>query len=301
MTGRVSAAQVRTPSSVQQPKTPAKPQTAAQTAQTAAAGWGAGAKVATSLKITRAAIDDGPKMGKIQAPKGFSVAVKDLSNKASDTVHGQKVTIEQSDQQVTISGPGGKKVTIGGSGGIDQTLADWKAEVKATKSEPKSDYPPQLSWDNQNSISGAGTAGRMISLASAGSSYTGGAHPNNYTVVNTYDAATGKQVKLDSLLTQQQMSNLVKDIGAKLGKLDNGDGIEGSSFSLGDAASLRETINNNFALTTDKNGKVQIEIAWESGIHALGGQMAHFTVDAPTDPAFKAKIGLETTAAPVAR
>jgi len=38
---------------------------------------------------------------------------------------------------------------------------------------------------------------------------------------------------------------------------------------------------------------VKIDIAWESGIHALGGQMAHFTVDAPNDPAFRNAIGLE--------
>jgi hypothetical protein len=99
-------------------------------------------------------------------------------------------------------------------------------------------------------------------------------------------------VKLEDLLSQKQMAALVKDIETRLPKLKGPDGIEGSSFHFGDTASLRATINDNFALTSDKNGKVQIQIAWESGIHALGGQMAHFTVDAPQDPAFLQKIGV---------
>jgi len=300
MVNRVASPSVRTPAAA--PKTQApKARVAQQAGQTAAAGWGADAKAPTSLKITSAKIDEGvATLPKIAVPKGYSVAVKDLSSKASDTVHGKKVGIEQTDQQVTLTGPNGKKMTVGSGGDMPGTLSEWKSEVKGAKAGPENEYL-QLNWDSNHTTSGVGTAGKLFSVSDSYSSYTGGAHPNAGTALSTYDASTGKQVKLDSVLTQQQMTNLVNDISAKLGKMKGSQGVEGSSFNIGDKAALRETINSNFALTTDKTGKVKIEIAWESGIHALGPLSAHFTVDAPNDAAFRQKIGLETSAPPVAR
>lgn len=291
MVSSVKSSQVRTSAPAQQ-KAPAKPAKEAATAsQTKAAGWGSGAAKATALKITSAQIGDGPATTeKLQLPKGYQAEVKELKEKLTDKVNGKAVAIEQTDVRVTLTGPGGKKLTLSdGAESIKQTASDWKSEVAAQKKEP-SEWA-QLDWDASHSVSGAGTAGKMMSVSDAYSSYTGGAHPNHGTILATYDASTGKQVKLDQLLSQQQMSNLVKDITKKLPTLSNADGIEGSSFGM--AGDLRDTINSNFALTTDKSGKVQIQIAWESGIHALGGQMAHFTVDAPNDPAFRKAIGLE--------
>ena len=176
---------------------------------------------------------------------------------------------------------------------LKEGAADWRATVDDAKKSPKEEWG-QYEWDNQSSISGAGPAGKLFSIEQGGSSYTGGAHPNNGVGISTFDARTGQQVKLDSLISPKQMNDLVNDIAARLPKLKADQDITGDSFNMGgDKASLRDSINNNFSLSTDKNGKVKIDIAWESGIHALGGQMAHFTVDAPTDQAFKTAIGAE--------
>jgi hypothetical protein len=292
MVGKIQSSQVRNTAAAQQ-KAPSKPaKETASASQTAAAGWGAGAAKTTSLKITAAKIDEGPATTpKLQLPKGYKAEVTELSEKLTDKVKGKTVAIEQTDIKVTLTGPNGKKLTLSdGAESIKQMGSEWKETIAAEKKEP-SEWA-QLDWDASHTMSGAGTAGKMVSVSDAYGSYMGGAHPNHGTALSTFDASTGKQVKLDQLLTQQQMNSLVKDITAKLPKLSNGDGIEGTSFGS-DAAGVRDTINSNFALTTDKNGKVKIEIAWESGIHALGGQMAHFTVDAPNDPAFRKAIGME--------
>ena len=81
--------------------------------------------------------------------------------------------------------------------------------------------------------------------------------------------------------------------GAEL-LVPHSDDIGPEAFGAGgEKAALRDTINNNFALSTDKNGKVKIDIAWESGVHALSGLMAHFSVEAPTDAAFLKNIGVD--------
>ncbi len=293
MTARIASSQVRSTVPTQA-KTPAKAATTAAPAkQTAAAGWGAGAGKTTSLKISKATIGDGPKTTDgLQVPKGYKSEIKPLAQKLTDTVHGKAVDLEQNDVQATLITPGGKRFQLGSTDGMKQTASDWKEEVAASKKDPANEYM-SLSWYSDHSMRGAGTAGKMMSVSEGGSDFTGGAHPNNGSMLVTYDASTGKQVKLDALLTQQQMSALVKDIETKLPRLKGPEGMEGSSWQYGDTAALRETVNSNFALTTDKAGKVQIQVAWESGIHALGGQMAHFTVEAPNDAAFRAKLGLE--------
>lgn len=289
---KVNTSQVR---STQTPAAPSKAKTAAPTAQTAAAGWGAGANKASSLKITHASIGDGPKLSeKISVPKGFTAELKEVKQKDADTVHGKAVSIEQDTTQLTISGPGGKKFSIGeGAASLKQTASEWRTEVDAAKKAPREEWM-QLDWSSSSGITGAGTAGKLFSVSQGGSFYTGGAHPSNGSAINTFDARTGQQVKLDSLLSPRQMNELVNDISAKLNKMNGPDDIGPEAFGAGgDKAALRDTINNNFALSTDKSGKVKIDIAWESGVHALSGLMAHFTVDAPTDQAFKTAIGAE--------
>lgn len=297
-TGKISASQVRTTAPTPKAAVAEKSKPAAQAAQTQAAGWGAGAAKPQALKISAARIGDGPKTtDAVAVPKGFKAEVKTFEMKAKDKVHGEELSIEQSTQQLSITTPAGKKVTIGaGADGLKGFTSDWKSELAAAKKEPKPEWGLQnMNWFAQDGIRGAGTAGKMVSTMEGGSSYMGGAHPNNGTILRTYDANTGKQVKLDDLFTQKQINDLVNDVAAKLPtmKLAEAD-IDGTSFAIGDDKKfLRDTINENFAITTDKTGKVKVEIAWESGIHALGGQMAHFTVDAPNDPAFRAKLGLE--------
>lgn len=289
---KVSTPKVATPKA---PAAPAKASTPAAPAKTAAAGWAAGAGKAQSLKITHASIGDGPKLDqKVSVPKGFTAEVKNLSQKDSDTVHGTKVSIEQDGQQLNISGPGGKKFSIGSTAAsLKQMGEEWRTEVDSAKKAPKEEWM-QLDWSSSNGIQGAGTAGKLFSISEGGSYYSGGAHPSNGSAISTYDARTGQQVKLDQLLSPKQMNDLVNDIQARLDKMKGPDDIGPEAFGAGgDKAQLRDTINSNFALSTDKNGKVKIDIAWESGVHALSGLMAHFSVDAPTDQQFKTAIGAE--------
>lgn len=281
-----------------QSSAPQKTKAAAQQApaqQAQAAGWAAkGASTGGALRISAASIGDGPKTTTgLQLPPGYSSKSQTLTDKQSTTVHGQAASIEQSVQQVTVSGPGGKKFSVGeGAESIKGFAADWKSEMDSLKGEAKPEYMPMTDWSAESTVSGAGTAGQLFSVSHAGNSYMGGAHPNHGTALNTYDARTGKQVTLDQLLTPKQLHALTKDIEKRLKTMTGPEGVEGSSFHWGDTASLQKTINENFSITQDKSGKVQLNIAWESGVHALGGLMAHFTVDAPSDPAFLQKIGV---------
>lgn len=224
-----------------------KPATTEQAQTTKAAGWGPKSN-AGALKITAARIGDGPKTTEnVSLPKGFAGKLDTIVQKANDKVHGQDVSIEQSGQQLTVSGPGGKSFTIGGDkAAIEQTANEWREEVKLAKSEPKNEFT-QLNWFGDTGMRGAGTAGKLFSTMEGGSIYTGGAHPSNGTALSTYDARTGKEVKLDELLTPAQMNSLVKDIGAKLPKLKGPDGIEGTTWSWGTPEDLRRTIDGRSA------------------------------------------------------
>ncbi|MDP2274757.1 MAG: hypothetical protein Q8N23_18430 [Archangium sp.] len=289
---KVNTSQVRTapPSAA-----PAKAPTALQAEKTAPTGWALGANKGNGLKITHASIGDGPQLStKVSVPKGYTAELKNVVQKASDTVHGKAASIEQDATTLTLTGPGGKKFSIGeGADSLKQTASEWRTEVDAAKKAPKEEWM-QLDWSSSSGVSGAGTAGKLFSVSQGGSFYTGGAHPSNGSAISTFDARTGQQVKLDSLLSPKQMNDLVNDISARLNKMKGPDDIGPEAFGAGgEKAALRDTINNNFALSTDKNGKVKIDIAWESGVHALSGLMAHFSIEAPTDAAFLKNIGLD--------
>ena len=288
---KVQTQQVSTP----RPAAPAKPKApAAQTAQTAATGWAAGSGKSAPLKITLATIDEGPKtFEKVLLPKGFKGELKTTTVNQKDKVYDANASLELSSTTLNVTGPGGKKFTIGSDGGMAQLKTEWRSEVDAAKKAPKEEWT-RLEWDSGTSISGAGTAGQLFSTMEGGSEYTGGAHPNHATALATYDARTGKQVTLDSLITPKQMNDLVNEVDRRISKMKGPDDIGADSFGMGgDKAALRDTINKNFALSTDKSGKVKIDIAWESGVHALGGLMAHVSVEAPTDAAFKKAAGIE--------
>jgi hypothetical protein len=273
----------------------AKPKAPVHAQATKAAGWSA-ASAGSSLKITHAAIDEGPKTTtKVLVPKGYQAAVQELTNKGSDKVGKTAVSLDQSAQNLTITTPGGQKVQIGDDpkASMEGTASDWRDSVAEAKKQPATDEVFGLDWDSSSTYAGAGTAGKLFSVANSVSDFTGGAHPNSGTIYGTYDASTGKQVKLDELLSPKQMNALVNDIAKQLPKLKTADGeVSGDSFGA-DKASIRENINQSFTVSQDKNGKVKLDLAWESGIHALGDMTAHFTVDAPNDPAFRSKVGLE--------
>ncbi len=268
--------------------TPATP----TTQSTRAAGWSPGAAT-SALTIRQARITDvGPRTTeRIALPRGYRGALETLSDKQTATVHGKPVSIEQNGQRLNVTGPNGRRFSVGTEPGELAAFAkDWKGEVAAAKAEPANEYT-QLDWSAESGLRGAGTAGALFSVSRGDSSFMGGAHPNHGSALRTYDARTGRQVKLDELLSPRQMNALAKDIEARLTTLRGPEGLDGSSFAM-DSESLRRSINENFTVTADKNGKVKIDIAWESGVHALGSYMAHFTVDAPNDAAFRAKIGL---------
>jgi hypothetical protein len=287
--GKVAAPQVRpnTPAAA-----PAKPKAAETAQQATKAGWGQGAPRATSLKVTLATIDEGPTTSaSIKSPKGFKAELTTDSQRLKDTVHGKAVSWESDVSNLTLTDAKGKKTEV-----LKETgdySADWKEEAKAQKKDAPNEYM-QLDWSYGRNLSSIGTAGKMMSLQENTNDYMGGAHPNHGTRTVTIDATTGQPVKLDSLLSQQQMNSLVNDISAKLNKMKGPDDIGGESFSMGgDKAALREAINTNFALVQGKDGKVTIDISWDSGVHALGGLMAHFQVEAPTDQQFKSRVGIE--------
>jgi hypothetical protein len=293
MTSRITskpAVAVRTPST----ETPAKPKATTAAQSTKAAGWSAGV-ASGPLKVSKGVIDDGPKISdKVAVPKGYKAQVDTLADKQTAKIHGKTATLDQELQNLSVTGPGGKKVAIGGDAKkvIDGLKSDWSESVKDAQKAPPDEFM-MLNWSSSSTVAGAGTAGKLFSVMSSASDFTGGAHPNSGSTINTYDASTGKQVKLDQLLTEKQMTALVNDIAKQLPGMSTPDGILGQSFAGLDKASLRETINENFAVSTDKNGKVKVDLAWESGIHALGPAMAHFSVDVSNDAGFRSKAGIE--------
>jgi len=288
--GKVAPSQVRPQT---QTRSAPKPKAADNGVPTAQVSWGSGAAKSSQLKITLATIDDGPTtLPTIQAPKGFKADLKTSTERLKDTVHGKPAAWESDVSNLTLTGPGGKKVSIWKEQNQNFS-ADWKSEVASAKKDAPNDYQ-MLDWSYGRNLSSVGTAGKMMSLQENTNDYMGGAYPNHATRMATFDASTGKQVKLEDLISQQQMNSLVNDVAKKLQKMQGPDGVGGESFSRGgDKAAIREAINNNFALVADKTGKVKIDIAWDSGVHALGGLMAHFQVDAPNDQQFRSRIGMD--------
>ncbi|MBL8919846.1 MAG: hypothetical protein JNJ54_13340 [Myxococcaceae bacterium] len=258
----------------------------------AGSSWAAGPK-SDGVPLTAARIDGGPRTTEqVTVPKGYTGKLEPIVQRASDRVRGTGVSIEQRGQQLTVTGPGGESFTVGSKAAIEELAAEWRSQVAAAKQDPAQQFL-QLEWSLTASVRGAGTAGMLFSTLESRSTYAGGAHPSNSLTLATHDARTGKRVTLDELLTPRQLSAVVKVISAKLRTLGNTEGVDGSLWTWSSPEVLQRTISENFALTTAANGRVQLHVAWESGVHAIGGQLAHFTFDAPVDAAFRAKLGLE--------
>lgn len=289
-------------------KPAARAATAAKTdAAAAKEGWGAkGAgktgKVTTpqtgtggALKVLSAKVSDdiGGATTGFPAPKGFSVSTaEDNRKEAVDLPNGKQATFEWTSSTLTAKGPDGKDIVLAGKddAGFQQYSSDFHDNFKGITKEDL-EFQPEPMWDAQRSYSGYGSAGKLMSVNETVSDYTGGAHPNSGTQLRTFDLATGKPVTLDQLLSKEQFQGLCNTIASTLPKLKGPDGIDGQSFQP--YQDMSKMVAENFAISTGKDGKPVITVAWESGIHALGGVMASFQFAAPDDAAFRAKAGIE--------
>lgn len=296
-TGRVTSTPVRsTATNAESTKSARAKEPEVTSGAGKALGWATAGKSGGFTVRTASIGDEGLAISeKVAVPKGFKAQVTDQTNKKTEKVHGTAVTLEQSAQQLTVTGPGGKKISLGteATAHLTELAGFWKSSVADAKKAPKNEYP-MLDWDSASTISGLGTAGALFSVHQTEGGYTGGAHPNMSSSRATWDTRTGQQVTLDSLLSQKQVTQLVNDVMAKLKKAKGPEGVGSDAFTFGgDKTAMHEVMNTNFAVVTDKSGKVSLDFAWDSGIHALGGLSTHVVVDAPNDPAFRAKLGLE--------
>ncbi len=296
-----STAAIRAPKA-QTAKAPAKP---AAKATTAKGSWGASGAAktgkvttpaqgaASQVKLLKAKIDEGVSGDtRLTGPKGYTIASEpDKQTVTAKLADGKTATLQWDSATLSAKGPDGKTMVLRGKDveGFKGVSSDFTDNCKATTKEDLAMGGP-MDWDSSRGFSGFGSAGKMLSITESNGDFTGGAHPNFGTQLQTFDLKTGRQVKLDELLTKEQFKSIVDTISTSLPKMKGPDDIEGSSFMPVDVA---DAVKNNFGLTTDAKGNPQIVVAFESGIHALGGTQANFTFAAPTDAAFKAKIGLE--------
>jgi hypothetical protein len=268
--------------SATQPKTFSTTQNTSKTTQGKSAatsvpktGWNANTK-ASALKMTSQTLDKGPNVGgKLVAPKGFSIDVVEFKKEIKGTrPDGFKFTGSFAGQQILLTGADGKRKVV-----ADTTR---EAAKSAQAYDANKSSAGVMSKSEASTYTGVGSAGALMSLTRINPADTFMKPSVNR--IQTVDARTGKAVKLSELLSKSQFQSIVAQVGSNLATIDNSGAYEGGA----NAAAL----DQNFALTTDSKGKVQIHLAWESGVHGLAGTMAHFTFEAPTDAAFRAKLGL---------
>ena len=237
------------------------------------------------------------------APKGVKVSQTKISGseKMKDNA-GRTAEASYELRSLVVTDAKGKKVTLQAGDKPEavkkQFLEDWRSSVKGYSKDDIKNYSPMLNYSTDSSFQGFGTAGSMMSVVESGSAYEGGAHPNNFSALETFDVRTGKQVELDSLVSAADFKKICNSVKNQLKTLkgkEDAEGIDGTTFggSTMSDKDIADAVKKNFALSTDKNGKTTITIGWESGVHAMGPMMALFKFDAPSDAAFKAKIGAQ--------
>ena len=292
------------PSAIQSPKAQvAKAPPKAQQVAAQGKGWatngaakggtvtGAVNNSAAKVKLLSSKIDSMPAAGKLIAPKGFKAATSD--DKRTDTlalIDGRTAKLDWASASLSVKGPDGKTRALVGKddAGFKAAQNDFRENFKGLKKEDMQFL--STDWENSRSFGGVGSAGSMMSVTQDNGYDSGGAHPDFNSQLATFDVRTGAKVTLDQLVSKEQMANIVASVGSALPRLKGPDGIDGTSFHTED---LAKNVAENFALTSDAKGNPQITVAWMSGIHALGDQAATFTFAAPTDSAFRQKIGLE--------
>jgi hypothetical protein len=288
------------PAKTEAPKPPPKAEPQAPTKNT---GWapkaGGAGKVggaqgsASQVKLLAATIDSLPGTEKMVAPKGYSVVTgEDKRSLTASLPDGRTAKFDWDSQTLSAKGPDGKTVVLADKdeAGFKGYASDFNDNFKGISKEDAANIT-MPEWDSSRSYGGVGAAGKMLSVSENVGDYTGGAHPNYAGQLQTYDLSTGKKVTLDQLVSKDQLASIVSTIQKQLPKLTGSDGVDGGSFQpYGD---INKMVSENFALSTDAKGNAQITVAWMSGVHAMGDLAATFTFAAPTDAAFKAKIGLE--------
>lgn len=262
----------------------------ASAARPVAAASSKPATAATSLKVSGFRIgDSGPKLPSKFAGK-YAAQTKVTERSGKDSIQSptskKTHTLEYAQSTVTI---GGKPVS--GLGDVSGTRADFKASVLAGDLDGEF-MGAGMGWDDSVNVSPAGGAGKFISVRESGNSYTGGAHPNHYTGLVTINAETGKAVTPKDILTAKQLDGIADQLlkSFKGMKEDDRMGFEGM---FENKASVRELLQNTgFAINQDSKGNLSMSFDLDSGIHAMGGITASFSVALPNDAAMKAKLGL---------
>ena len=271
-----------------------KASTTAPAASTAKAGWSAGSANSASLRLVESSLDGGTRTIRgVPAPKGFTLSTgEDKRTVTVKLANGKKASFEMSNQSLSIRGADGKTRSL-----IASDEARIREDVGAFKEQmqglSRDDAQYANGWEYNSHVSGAGTAGQLVSVLHSNDYMMGGPHPDGEQVLKTFDARTGKQVALNKLLSPAQFKALCDTVEQRLKTMKvDGEDVTGSDFSMGgDRAYIEEKVANNFALVTDSKGKVQIDVDWGSGSHALAPYRAHFTFDAPTDARFRTTIG----------
>ncbi len=239
------------------------------------------------LELKSSAIEEVGADQKFPTVAGYKLSTKELNYKESvPLADGKKADFDYESESITAKGPDGKTRNLIGPNAavLEQAKADFHDEFKPGQRLEEFVMPERSSYTN---YSYAGSAGKTVSVRGNYSSYSGGAHPNNGTDVRVFDLKTGKQLTLDKLLTKAQFDSIVAVATDQLNRLPEGE------LYQPEAATFAEGIANGFALSKGADGKAQIEVSLPSYVHALGGMHAHLVFDAPTDAAFKQKVGLD--------
>lgn len=247
-----------------------------------------------------------------RAPIGFesphgtrTFTVADDRKDSVKLANGQTAHFTWNEQVLQVRTANGKTVTLVPKN--DAHFAELKKEFRdtfkgLTKEELK-DYGP-TEYGVTKVYQGHGSVGALVSVEEGASYYFGGAHPSNSSQLRTFDTRTGQPVKLTQFLDPAQFKAVVDQIEKQLPTLkfmdepgeDNDIGSESFQHAQ-NRAELEELVANNFAVRTE-NGRAVIDVAWESGVHAMGGTMVQFSFEAPTTAEFKKATGADALPPP---
>jgi hypothetical protein len=288
------------------PKTPAQGQLRTPAKGAAEGPWTTGKAGAPMALSGKPAITEGLpyEPGVIRGPAGYSAHVRTEASKTRQPLsNGAMATLEYDFQTVAFKGQRGGPINLkplprDQSADINLDLPTIQSSFKDLKklSPDAAAELPNPDWFASRKFSTVGGAGHLASLAETNARNLEA--DSNRTTYNTYDARTGNQVRLSELLTKKQLGEVVATVSKKLPGLKYADTeLRGSAWpEARDPKALAKAVDENFALTTGRDGKLKIEVLFESGARVNGDLTAHFTFDAPTDKAFRAKVGLDAAA-----
>jgi hypothetical protein len=250
------------------------------------------AKAAALIQMASARIDEGFGLSQEipKAPKGFTVELtSNQRNIFAKLVTGKKAQLSVSSTTLSLTGPKGKThVVVDGESQLQQVAKDFK-EISSSLTKDDLANAFNVDWSFENSCHVIGFAGKLFSASLSTRIFSGGAHPSNSNHLATFDLESGKSLGLNEILSKAQFDAVVTQITKQLSKLKGPFEVDGNAFLIHE--DLKAHIAKHFAVTGSK-GKIEIHVAWESGVHALGPLQAHFIFDAPLDAAFKSNIAI---------